>query len=105
MEPAGDRAQLRGPLLAAYIGRWWSGGGVIVSCDPARIPTDPTDEEVARLMDVIDSRQVLHVGYGAILAEYRSRLYQVWNDNEDELYSVISDHFVKHLEPFAASAQ
>ena len=33
-----------------------------LSCDPTKIPTDPTDEQVARLMDVVDSRQVLHVG-------------------------------------------
>lgn len=76
-----------------------------LSCDPARIPTDPTDDEVARLMDVVDSRQVLHVGYGAILDEFGTRLFQVWNDHEEELYGVVADHFVKHLEPFAAHAQ
>ena len=76
-----------------------------LSCDPARIPTDPTDDEVARLMDVVDSRQVLHVGYGAILDEFGSRMYQVWNDNEEEHYGIIANHFVKHLEPFAPYAQ
>jgi hypothetical protein len=72
-----------------------------LSCDPAKIPTDPTDDEVARLMDVVDSRQVLHVGYGAILKEFGPRLYQVWNANEEEHYQIIADHFVKHLAPFA----
>jgi tagaturonate epimerase len=72
-----------------------------LSCDPAKIPTDPTDDEVARLMDVVDSRQVLHVGYGAILEEFGPRLYQVWNANEEEHYQIIADHFVKHLAPFA----
>ncbi|MBA3529515.1 MAG: hypothetical protein H0T91_09450 [Propionibacteriaceae bacterium] len=76
-----------------------------LSCDPTRIPGNPTDDEVARLMDVADSRQVLHVGYGAILEEFGPRMYQVWNDNEEELYGVIANHFVKHLEPFAARAQ
>jgi hypothetical protein len=76
-----------------------------LSCDPSRIPTNPTDEEVAGLMDVVDSRQVLHVGYGAILAEFRTRMYAVWNAQEEELYSVVSDHFVKHLAPFAPYAQ
>ena len=76
-----------------------------LSCDPSRIPTRPTDEEVARLLDVLDSRQVLHVGYGAILAEFGPRMYAVWNEQEDELYSVIEDHFVRHLSPFAAYAQ
>ena len=76
-----------------------------LSCDPARIPTDPTDDQVARLMDVVDSRQVLHVGYGAILEEFGPRLYRVWNDNEEEHYGIIAEHFVKHLEPFASYAQ
>jgi hypothetical protein len=76
-----------------------------LSCDPTRIPTDPTDDEVAQLMDRVDSRQVLHVGYGAILEEFRPRLYQVWNDNEEEHYKIIADHFVKHLRPFAAYAR
>ena len=76
-----------------------------LSCDPTRIPTRPSDEEVRRLMDVVDSRQVLHVGYGAILEEFGPRLYQVWNEHEEEHYQVISDHFVKHLAPFAPYAQ
>ena len=76
-----------------------------LSCDPTKIPTDPTDEEVARLMDDIDSRQVLHVGYGAILSEFGTRMYQVWNDNEEEHYRIIAGHFEKHLAPFAPYAQ
>ncbi len=76
-----------------------------LSCDPTRIPTDPTDAEVAQLMDRVDSRQVLHVGYGAILDEFGTRLYQVWNDNEEEHYRIIADHFVKHLTPFAPYVQ
>jgi tagaturonate epimerase len=76
-----------------------------LSCDPTRIPTDPTDEEVAQLLDLVDSRQVLHVGYGAILEEFGPRLYQVWNDNEEEHYRIIADHFVKHLTPFAPYAR
>lgn len=76
-----------------------------LSCDPSRIPTDPTDDEVARLLDVVDSRQVLHVGYGAILAEFGPRIHQVWRDHEEEHYQVLADHFVKHLQPFAAHAQ
>jgi tagaturonate epimerase len=75
-----------------------------LSCDPTRIPTDPTDDEVAQLMDRVDSRQVLHVGYGAILDEFGTRMYQVWNDNEEEHYRIIADHFVKHLTPFASYA-
>ena len=32
-------------------------------------------------------------------------MYQVWNDNEEEHYGIIADHFVKHLQPFAPYAQ
>jgi hypothetical protein len=76
-----------------------------LSCDPTRIPPDPTDDQVAELMDRADSRQVLHVGYGAILEEFGPRLYQVWNDNEEEHYGILADHFVKHLAPFAPYAR
>ncbi len=76
-----------------------------LSCDPARIPTEPSDRDVAQLLDVIDSRQVLHVGYGAILEEFGPRLYQVWDEHEEDLYRVIEEHFVKHLEPFAPYAR
>jgi hypothetical protein len=76
-----------------------------LSCDPATVPTEPSDEQVARLMDVADSRQVLHVGYGVILEEFGTRMYQVWNDNEEELFGIIADHFVRHLQPFASYAQ
>jgi hypothetical protein len=75
-----------------------------LSCDPTRIPTDPTNDEVAQLMDRVDSRQVLHVGYGAILDEFGTRMYQVWNDNEEEHYRIIADHFIKHLTAFASYA-
>ena len=76
-----------------------------LSCDPSKIPTDPTDEEVAQLMDVVHSRQVLHVAYGAILEHFGPRMYQVWNDNEEEHYRIIADHFMKHLTPFAQYTQ
>jgi len=76
-----------------------------LSCDPTRIPADPTDDEVARLLDVADSRQVLHVGYGAVLDEFGPRMYRVWNDHEEEHHGIIAAHFVRHLEPFARYAQ
>jgi tagaturonate epimerase len=76
-----------------------------LSCDPTKIPAHPTDEEVAGLLDVVDSRQVLHVGYGAVLEEFGAQMYRVWNEHEDELHDVIADHFVKHLQPFAQGAR
>jgi tagaturonate epimerase len=76
-----------------------------LSCDPAKIPAHPSDEQVLGLMDVVDSRQVLHVGYGAILEAFGPQMYKVWNDHEEEHYRIIADHFVKHVQPFAPYAQ
>jgi len=76
-----------------------------LSCDPTKIPTDPSDDEVARLMDVVDSRQVLHVGYGAILEAFGPKMYRVWNEHEEEHYRIIAEHFERHLKPFAPYAR
>lgn len=76
-----------------------------LSCDPKKIPAHPSDEQVRELMTVIDSRQVLHVAYGAILEEFGPQLYAIWNDHEAEHYEIIADHFAKHLAPFAQWAQ
>ena len=71
-----------------------------LSCDLAKVPTNSTDAELATLLDVIDSRQVLHVGYGAVLEAFRPRMYDVWQAHDEELYGIIEEHFIKHLAPF-----
>lgn len=71
-----------------------------LSCDPAKVPANPTDEQLATLLDVVDSRQVLHVAYGAVLEEFHDRMYEVWLAHDEELYGIIEQHFVKHLAPF-----
>ncbi|MDR0848674.1 MAG: tagaturonate epimerase family protein [Propionibacteriaceae bacterium] len=75
-----------------------------LSCDLAKIPANPSDSELDDLLTLIDSRQVLHVGYGTALTMFHDRLYECWLSNEDELTQIIRDHFIKHLEPFAAWA-
>ncbi len=72
-----------------------------LSCDPARIPADPADDQLDGLLDLVDSRQVLHVGYGAALTTFHDRLYDCWLAHEDELDEIIAQHFIKHLAPFA----
>lgn len=72
-----------------------------LSCDPARIPTDLPDDRLDDLLTLVDSRQVLHVAYGALLDEFKPRLMALWREHDDELQGVIADHFVKHLAPFA----
>jgi len=72
-----------------------------LSCDLARIPADPADADLDGLLTLVDSRQVLHVGYGAALTTYHDEMYACWLAHEDELNQIIADHFVKHLAPFA----
>jgi hypothetical protein len=72
-----------------------------LSCDLSRIPADPSDQQLDDLLTVPDSRQVLHVGYGAALTSFHDRLYDCWYAHEDELNQIIADHFIKHLAPFA----
>lgn len=72
-----------------------------LSCDLAKIPANPADDELDDLLTRTDSRQVLHVGYGVALTTYHDRLYACWAANEDELNEIICQHFVKHLAPFA----
>jgi hypothetical protein len=73
-----------------------------LSCDPARVPTDLPDDKLDDLLTLIDSRQVLHVAYGAILDAYKPRMMKIWSDHDAELQDVIKNHFVKHLAPFSS---
>jgi hypothetical protein len=75
-----------------------------LSCDPSRLPTHPGDADLAGLVDATDSRQVLHVGYGAALTQFHDRLFDCWTAHEDELTQILTDHFARHLTPFAAWA-
>lgn len=72
-----------------------------LSCDPTRIPANPADGQMDQLITDLDSRQVMHVGYGAVLEQFGDRIKDILRANEEELYGVIRDHFVAHLEPFA----
>ena len=71
-----------------------------LSCDPARIPLDAPDAQMNDLVTAIDSRQVMHVGYGPVLERFGDEIRAVLNAHEEELYEVMREHFVKHLAPF-----
>lgn len=75
-----------------------------LSCDPGRIPANPSDDQLDDLVTAVDSRQVMHVGYGASLEAFGTEIKQVLNDHEEDLYQVTKEHFVKHLAPFGAHA-
>ena len=72
-----------------------------LSCDPGKIPANPSDEQLDELVTAVDSRQVMHVGYGAALKMYGEEIKQALADNENELYEIMHQHFLKHLQPFS----
>ena len=63
------------------------------------------DNELAGLMDLDDSRQVLHVTYGLLLNAknpdgsmmFRDEIYALLNKYEDDYYKVLQKHIGKHL--------
>jgi hypothetical protein len=75
-----------------------------LSCDPGKIPTHPSDDQLDDLVTAIDSRQVMHVGYGAALEKFGQEIRQTLGDHEEELYEIMHQHFLKHLEPLADPA-
>lgn len=75
-----------------------------LSCDPAKIPANPSDDQLDELVTTIDSRQVLHVGYGAVLEKFGTEIKQALDEHEEELYEIMHQHFLKHVTPFGTRA-
>jgi hypothetical protein len=71
-----------------------------LTCDPTRIPVDPSDDQLEALLDATDSRQVLHVSYGPALAAYHGQLYANWLGNLAEFREILTAHFIRHVAPF-----
>jgi hypothetical protein len=63
------------------------------------------DSELPGLMDMDDSRQVIHITYGLILlaknpdgsSMFRDEIYSVLNKNEEDYYDTLQKHIGKHL--------
>ena len=73
-----------------------------LSCDPGKIPVNPSDAQLDDLVTAVDSRQVMHVAYGAVLEKFGREIKQALDDHEEELYEIMHQHFVKHVAPFGA---
>jgi len=62
-------------------------------------------EQVSALLDIEESRQILHITYGAILLAkddagkplYKDSIYSLLNDNENLYYEKLITHIGKHL--------
>lgn len=66
------------------------------------------NEELLKLFQSDDARQVLHVTFGRILTDkdergnyiFKNRILDCLRENEDTHYDLLIEHFRKHLKPF-----
>ena len=78
-----------------------------ISAKPENIPNIDTmsDDELPKLMDKDDSRQVLHITYGLLLQEkdqcgdyaFRDEIYKTLREYENVYYEYLQKHIGKHL--------
>jgi hypothetical protein len=73
-----------------------------VSAELAKVPAarELTDAALPDLLNQFDARQVLHVTYGSVLDHYGDRLHALLRAHEDNYYTLLQQHFARHLEPF-----
>ncbi|MCL2130597.1 MAG: tagaturonate epimerase family protein [Treponema sp.] len=79
-----------------------------VTTDLSKIPdvSGLKDEELPKLFEYDDARQLIHITYGLILGLkdpngsfiFKDRLYKLWMDNEDVYREALFKHIGKHLE-------
>ena len=58
-----------------------------------------TDQQLPRLLDARDSRQLLHITYGGLLndPEIRAGIFEALVANEETYYEAVEEHIDKHL--------
>jgi len=73
-----------------------------VSAELARVPPAAglSDEALVALLDDFHARQVLHVTFGSVLAQYGSDLKALLAEYEAEYSAGLEKHFKRHLDPF-----
>jgi hypothetical protein len=73
-----------------------------VSADPAKVPRPEAlaDDELAGVLDLFDGREVLHVTFGSVLAQFGVQLRTTLQAHEEAHYAALEAHFVRHLAPF-----
>jgi len=66
-------------------------------------PFNLKGEEIANLLESgsgnDDLRQLIHVTYGSVLSRFRERLWEILRENEEELFTTLSNHLKRHLRP------
>ena len=71
-----------------------------VSADEKKVPANPADSELLNLFDQFDAREVLHVTFGSVLAQYRAPFFATLEAHADTYDQVIKKHFNRHIAPF-----
>ncbi|MEP7289745.1 MAG: tagaturonate epimerase family protein [Chloroflexota bacterium] len=61
--------------------------------------------DLATLIDQFDAREVLHVSFGPVLAQFRTEIYQVLYANYEDYLEVLHRHFRRHILPFSTISQ
>lgn len=71
-----------------------------ISAVPERIPQleSVSDDGLVALVEEHDSRQVLHVGYGAVLDSFGNKLREFLASHEQEHYAGLARHLGRHLQ-------
>lgn len=73
-----------------------------VSAEISRVPDGASlaDEALPALLDDFHTRQVLHVTFGSVLAEYGKPLHEMLGRRESEYEEGLKRHLRRHVEPF-----
>ncbi len=83
-----------------------------VTTDLAKIPDADRlpNSDLERMLNEEDARQLLHITFGFILTDkndkgkflFRDRLYQIWNEHEDDYADILIHHIGRHVELLTA---
>jgi hypothetical protein len=78
-----------------------------VSAQVERVPAPEAlvDDDLPRLLENFDAREVLHVTFGTVLGRWGDRLKAALIENEDTYYALLERHFARHLSPFRATVR
>jgi hypothetical protein len=63
-----------------------------------------TNDELPGLLNQFDAREVLHVTFGSVLAQFGGDIRAALVAHELDYYHALETHFVRHLTPFAHRA-
>jgi hypothetical protein len=73
--------------------------GYVVHMDMKKIPdiNTITDNDLPKLFELPDTRQLIHITYGSILKFFHREIYDTLFKFEKEHYNQVSQHLLKHL--------